>query len=91
MPFACDRCEYAAKTRTALKRHQKRVHTGEKPFVCDMCEFKTSEIGNLSSHKRIHSGEKPFECEQCEFKCRVKSKLKAHFKTRFVMGVALSS
>ena len=58
MEFACDQCEYEAKTKGMLKIHIS-INTDLK-YSCNTCGYQTSRKGNLTAH------------QQGKFQCRVK-------------------
>ena len=41
--------------REHLKRHEKSVHSGERPFECFYCKKRFSRSDNFSSHRETHS------------------------------------
>lgn len=41
--------------REHLKRHEKSVHSGERPFQCEHCEKRFSRSDNYKSHRRTHT------------------------------------
>jgi uncharacterized Zn-finger protein len=50
----CDHCGKEFTRSDNLRRHIKRVHTGEKLFACETCDksFATADV--LKRHKKIH-------------------------------------
>ncbi len=50
----CDHCGKEFTRSNNLRRHIKRVHTGEKLFACETCDksFATADV--LKRHKKIH-------------------------------------
>ena len=76
-PFACDQCEYTAKSKWSFKKHYRR-HTLEKPFRCQLCDYASSLCSNLSRHMRIHTGAKPFKCPYCSYSSNNHENLRKH-------------
>ena len=62
MEFACDQCEYEAKTKGMLKIHHISLHQDLKYF-CNPCGYQTSRKGNLTTHQQSVHEEKKYECK----------------------------
>ena len=64
--YACNKCEYFAKTYNSLKIHKDFVHKGIR-YSCDECNYTASNPGNLKNHKEgVHSQTK-YACDQCDY------------------------
>ncbi|RFN53448.1 transcription factor [Fusarium flagelliforme] len=64
-PWACDRgsCEYRARNRRYLLRHQKFAHDKYRAFFCDACTFSSANHIQLEIHQAtVHRGEKTSIC-----------------------------
>ena len=60
MEFACDQCEYEAKTKGMLKIHHISLHQDSK-YYCNTSGYQTSRKGNFTTHQQSHE-EKKYEC-----------------------------
>ena len=55
--YQCDKCDYAAKQYSNLKKHNESMHKGVR-YQCDYCEYAATTISNLKKHqKRRHSSD----------------------------------
>jgi len=61
----CCECRKVFSTGSAMRYHQRVVHSGDKPFKCDMCEKAFNRKDTLESHLSSHSDLKPFMCSVC--------------------------
>ncbi len=55
-------CSYKSAHSGYLKRHERSIHTGEKPSKCSHCDYATADKSHLNKHERSHTGEKPYAC-----------------------------
>ncbi|KAF5274988.1 hypothetical protein FQR65_LT16812 [Abscondita terminalis] len=85
-PFNCDKCVYECRDRTALTRHNKRVHPQEEQFKCNFCDYCSSTSINLKRHLYKHTDDWPFRCEKCDYKTSVKTLLIRHNLSWKVFG-----
>ena len=46
----CKHCDYSAKQRIDVVRHQLRHHSSEKPFLCEVCGKGFVEVWSLQLH-----------------------------------------
>ncbi|KAJ8007632.1 hypothetical protein DPEC_G00096190 [Dallia pectoralis] len=76
----CRDCNKIFNRKRKLRRHQRLIHTGEKPYSCSQCDRTFSLRTNLTKHLRVHSGEKPYGCTHCEKHFRSNRKLKIHIR-----------
>ncbi|KAJ8909346.1 hypothetical protein NQ315_003508 [Exocentrus adspersus] len=82
--FKCHLCDYEAKQKVHLKRHNMAIH--KKPweiewFKCHLCDFKSKQKADLRRHTLIHKDPSEiewFECDSCNFKSKYKGSLKVH-------------
>ncbi len=51
--------------KSALLRHIKNIHDGQRNFKCAVCGKQFAQNCDLRRHARIHTGEKPYKCEIC--------------------------
>lgn len=71
--FSCSSCNYFSKRKENVVRHEKVMHTDEKPYACGQCEEAFSYKRFLAAHmKRFHPDTtlvsnvtRPFKCLQC--------------------------
>ena len=91
----CNMCKFS---RTNMKEHIMRKHTGEKPFKCYHCNYSCVTSGHLQSHMRTHAEERPFKCSKCDKAFKRKSDLVKHSKIHlsshwgiFVEGALIST
>jgi len=61
----CCECRKVFSTSSAMRYHQRVVHSGDKPFKCDLCEKAFNRKDTLESHLASHSDLKPFMCSVC--------------------------
>ncbi|CDK24775.1 unnamed protein product [Kuraishia capsulata CBS 1993] len=52
--FQCEHCPKKFRRSEHLKRHNRSVHSNDRPFHCSFCEKKFSRSDNLSQHLRTH-------------------------------------
>lgn len=65
----------------AIKRHIRKVHTGEKPFDCTICSENFMDKLKLMNHmRRLHPEVMPFKCPMCMKKFQKKEKFQRHEK-----------
>ncbi|EER32828.1 predicted protein [Candida tropicalis MYA-3404] len=53
--FPCNECDKQFKRSEHLKRHQRSVHSNDRPFPCKYCEKKFSRSDNLAQHLKTHT------------------------------------
>ncbi|XP_071966700.1 uncharacterized protein [Engystomops pustulosus] len=80
-PHKCSRCDMAYGTAADLLRHNRSVHSLEKPFQCCYCDYSSAEVSRMKIHIRSHTGERPFTCSQCSFASTDAFKLRRHLRT----------
>ena len=97
-PFKCDKvgCGNAYVAKSALNRHVRIYHLGQKPPPVDSTPWKCKEVGcdktyvqkrHLQQHMRInHLGQKPppqpknYKCTVCSHACETPAKLARHIR-----------
>jgi hypothetical protein len=53
-PFECSDCSYAARTKKALRKHQ-RIHTNDyELYECSQCSYAARSQLTLNNHARTH-------------------------------------
>lgn len=62
-PFACDQCDKAFLTNTALQKH-KQTHVEERNFECRVCEKTFKGLRGLQQHEAQHEAPR-FNCRHC--------------------------
>ncbi|CAG7734801.1 unnamed protein product [Allacma fusca] len=83
-PFKCDTCDYSAKLRGALERHQmKHLSCKERQSLLkscpkENCDFETIYRSNFSRHMKLHSSGRLFKCNKCNFSFPIKRTLQRH-------------
>ncbi len=65
--FACDKCDFKAKTPISLKKHVERRHERAYSHMCDACGKGFCAKAEMIAHyeNKHGSGEKNFMCEKC--------------------------
>jgi len=54
--FACDKCEFKAKTFAGMTVHNKKRHIGKGDIVCETCGFRAEKKRQMEWHKRnVHA------------------------------------
>ena len=77
--FICSVCNTSLKTKSALNRHLKTIHSEERPHSCPKCPYQSKTTSDIARHLRqVHNPEKPFSCKQCGFRCKTKFALAQH-------------
>ena len=79
--YPCDNCDYAARSRANLRRHQKVKHEGLR-YPCDQCGYLATELRYLKQHKKtVHDGVR-YPCERCDYLATQPIILKQHVKCK---------
>ena len=77
--WACDECDYACKSSSALAQHKKRHHQ-EKAFFCDQCDKSYAIKATLEAHIRSsHQGVR-VTCPECGLIAKSSSHLNYHIR-----------
>ncbi|KAK1794332.1 hypothetical protein P4O66_011211, partial [Electrophorus voltai] len=92
----CDECGRAFLRSCHLKRHQRTIHSKEKPYCCVHCRKCFSQATGLKRHQQTHQGEKEptdtqqseemgtassiYPCTKCSFSFVAKLNLHKHLK-----------
>ncbi|XP_020370227.1 zinc finger and BTB domain-containing protein 10 isoform X2 [Rhincodon typus] len=63
--FKCPHCNYIAKYRRTLKRHQ-LIHTGVRSFACDICGKLFTRREHVKRHSLVHKKDKKYKCMVCK-------------------------
>ncbi|XP_046549841.1 uncharacterized protein LOC124259694 [Haliotis rubra] len=74
----CRRCDFKAKTKKELDRHEARHAIKGWYHECQYCDYVTHIRQRLQEHEAKHTNTKPFKCEKCEFRTRFKADLYKH-------------
>jgi KRAB domain-containing zinc finger protein len=69
--FACNACDFKAKSIIILNRHNERVHKNNLKHLCSHCGKKFFRAYDLRCHiHRVHKDRQGTEeCQPCNFKC----------------------
>ena len=80
-PFKCQYCDYAAKTKTVLQFHERRMHSESiQYFHCDKCRFKTLVEERYRKHKEAHENNSGEVCNHCGKIFLLKRDLRDHLR-----------
>ena len=60
--FTCNECEKTFRLEEAVKRHQHRVHVGNKKNICNICHKYFYSKMDLKKHESVHTEERPHKC-----------------------------
>eukprot|EP01083_Nonionella_stella_P146678 461656_1 len=78
----CESCACMFKTKHALRKHVRRMHTlpaAEPAYPCQLCDKRLKSPGGLRDHvSSIHSAARPFVCDICNKCFARKFSLKRH-------------
>ena len=78
--YACDQCDYRARSKGCLKKHIQSVHEGLR-FACDQCDYRATRKDYLTQHIRsVHEGVK-YACNQCDKEYIEQSRLTRHIQS----------
>ena len=78
--FECKTCKRSFRQFQNLKRHEKQVHTSDRPYRCDKCGFGAVGMSKLKRHMLIHNKIKQFQCTNCGTTFRWGTNLNAHIR-----------
>ncbi|XP_076180238.1 uncharacterized protein LOC143153187 [Ptiloglossa arizonensis] len=83
--YRCSDCNYAAKTKTQLRRHRARHDDPASAMKSELracpysgCAFKTKLASHLQRHVRLHTGTKPYKCRHCAYASNNLENLRKH-------------
>ena len=77
----CLICNAMFDVKSALNKHVKSVHDGEKLLQCPSCDYNTLRTSALKDHiSAVHEENKPFQCLRCNFSCGIKHNLNRHIR-----------
>ncbi|XP_051770174.1 histone-lysine N-methyltransferase PRDM9 isoform X2 [Ctenopharyngodon idella] len=87
----CDECGRNFLRSCHLKRHQRTIHSKEKPYCCSRCRKCFSQATGLKRHQQTHQGEEKkdkdadrssdiYPCTKCSFSFVAKFNLYQHLK-----------
>ncbi|KPJ01312.1 Zinc finger protein 26 [Papilio xuthus] len=62
----CELCNKVYLSKSALVRHNLRVHVRERSFNCDLCDYKSFTNSILQDHRLKHFDVRAYECEFCK-------------------------
>ena len=78
--YACDQCDYRARTKGSLKKHIQSVHEGLR-FACDQCDYRATTQGHLATHIQTEHEGVRFACNQCDYQSKRQDKLTVHIQS----------
>lgn len=79
--FRCSMCSATFKFGYLRKRHERFVHSTERPFPCLDCDMKFKTKTNLVAHQRKHTGEQKYFCDICGKTFPYKTSLTSHIRS----------
>ena len=77
--FLCSRCDFKARSSTALRNHIIMKHS-ERKFQCYLCSKKFGSKQNLEQHGVVHTGMTSWHCSICEMSFKRHHHFKAHLQ-----------
>ena len=86
----CQKCPFATKLQSSLKRHVRSVHDNKlkkvfklgSKYQCSACPYITDRPSRLKTHvKAVHDEARDFGCPKCEFTTTTKYHLDSHVKS----------
>ena len=77
--FLCSRCDFKARSSTALRNHIIMKHS-ERKFQCYLCSKKFGSKQNLEQHGVVHTGMTSWHCSICEMSFKRHHHFKAHMQ-----------
>lgn len=79
--FHCEDCSRIFSKQYILRRHQRKVHKGERKFQCRKCNSAFAEVFVLRRHvQTVHDKLKPYPCNYCGRLFGLKSNRDRHMK-----------
>jgi len=66
-PFACSMCTGRYFTKSGLRCHTRRVHSGDNPYACELCGDRFSTAAERTAHLKQHD---PDLCTVCGVRLR---------------------